>query len=356
MQRVVILSAFLTPFRSGAEACVEEVVPFLKNRYHCTIVTARLRLSLPRHDKLPCGVPIRRVGLGLPIDKWLFPVLAPLAVRRLKPDLTHAVLESYAGLALSLVRRVYPRSKRLLTLQSTNTSLFLERMHREADRITAISSALVDRGRELGYDDIALIPNGIPLQMIQSARERAAKVPGRVLYVGRLEPMKGVDTLLDAFAIASRKFPDATLHIVGDGSERNRLEEMAKQLGLTGRVKFLGYLSGWRVYHEYAEAEVFAGLSRSEALGNVFLEAQAAGCAVVATRVGGIPDIVHDDITGLLVQPDDSYAAGAAILHLLSSPDMRERLIEQAERNAERYDWRLIGERYGEVYGELLHC
>jgi len=77
--RVVILSAFATPLRSGAEACVEEVSARLKDRYDITVVTARMRKDLPRRDVLPGGVAIRRVGFGLPLDKWLFPILAPFA-------------------------------------------------------------------------------------------------------------------------------------------------------------------------------------------------------------------------------------------------------------------------------------
>ncbi len=352
--RIVIVSAFLTPFRSGAEACAEEVPAALSDLYEFIIVTARLQGSLPKHDTLESGVTVLRVGMGWPLDKWLFPFLAPLAIKKLRPTIVHAVLESYAGLALVFVSWLCPDMRRILTLQSTNTRLFLRQIHRAADRITGISTALIERARVLGFPRVTLIPNGIPLHELQAACARAHKMHGRVLYVGRLEPMKGVDTLLDAFALVARRIPHATLHIVGDGSERAHLEAMCRSLGLHDRVRFQGYLSGWRLYHEYAEAEVFAGLSRSEALGNVFLEAQAAGCAVIATRVGGIPDIVHEEVTGMLLQPDDPQAAGMLISQLLQAPEARMRLTTRAIPHAERYDWAVIATQYAEVYQAML--
>ncbi len=142
MQRVVVLSAFLRPFRSGAEACAEEVSTRLQGEFEVRIVTARLRRDLPKEDMVD-GVPVTRVGLGFSADKYLFPLLAPFAAQRLKPDLIHAVLESYAGLAMIGCSWLLPRVPRLLTCQSTNTALLVGAMHRAATRLTVISRALV---------------------------------------------------------------------------------------------------------------------------------------------------------------------------------------------------------------------
>jgi glycosyltransferase involved in cell wall biosynthesis len=119
-------------------------------------------------------------------------------------------------------------------------------------------------------------------------------------------------------------------------------------------AEFLGRLTDLRLHRQFAEAEIFAGLSRSEALGNVFLEAQAAGCAVLATRTGGIPDIVHDDKSGLLIPPDDEKAAAEALEKLATDPQLRERLVKAGRENVLRYDWDLIAPKYAEVYRSLL--
>ncbi len=141
-KRIIILSAFMTPFRSGAEACAEEVARELEDAYDITIITARLDRSLPKTDTMG-KVKIVRVGFGSRLDKWLYPILAAKAACKLKPDLIHAVLESFAGEALARVAKRCPKIPRLLTCQSTNTTLRLDRIHKAANRVTAISSVLV---------------------------------------------------------------------------------------------------------------------------------------------------------------------------------------------------------------------
>lgn len=118
-------------------------------------------------------------------------------------------------------------------------------------------------------------------------------------------------------------------------------------------MRFLGRLTGPLLANEYAEAQIFCALSRSEALGNVFLEAQAAGCAVIGTTVGGIPDIVKHGETGLLVPPDDPAATADALRTLLKDNTLRRMLGEAAMAHAANYDWDVIAKRYDEVYQSL---
>ncbi|MFA6523232.1 MAG: glycosyltransferase family 4 protein [Candidatus Peribacteraceae bacterium] len=349
---IVILSAFVTPFRSGAEACVEEVSSRLKDRFDITIVTARLRRDLPGRDVLN-GVNVVRVGIGSSADKWFFPVLAPFAAKKLRPQIVHAVLESYAGAAMMFCGCIVPGAKRILTCQSTNTSFLVSAMHKLADRVTVISSVLVERAKKFGRSDVTLIPNGIPYGAIREECSKTPKVTGRILFVGRLEQMKGVDTLLAALRLLKEKtgqIPD--LHVIGDGSLRGVLEAQSRSFLSEG--SFYGYLPPAEVQREMAEAEIFVGLSRSEALGNVFLEAQAAGCAVVGTNVGGIPDIVKNGANGLLVPADDPAKASVAIEKLLKDSPERLRLSEAGIAFAKQYDWQGIAEKYASVYEASL--
>lgn len=358
--KVVLLSAFLTPLRSGAESCVEEIALRLKDAYDITIVTARLTRRLPEEDLFQrMKIPVVRVGLGSRFDKWLFPLLAPFIVRRLKPQIVHAVLESFAGLAMVFSRFLCPSVKTVLTCQSTNTSFLVSLMHRRADRVTVISRALMARALTLKRADALLIPNGVDVRAIEHACAEYQRVPGHILFVGRLEPMKGVDTLIRAFARLREAMQKTTtldlrLRIVGRGSENRALQRLAGDLGLSDCVTFAGFVPMPQVYREFAEAQVFCGLSRSEALGNVFLEAQAAGCAVVSTRVGGIPEIVDDGRTGLLVPPDDAEAAAQALRTVLTDQRKWAELAEKGMASARTCDWSGIVQRYAEVYRGLL--
>lgn len=349
-KRIVLLSAFLSPFRSGAEAMVEEVSKRLADQYDITIVTGRFSRTLPRRDAFG-DVRVIRIGLGLPIDKYIFPFLAPFVVRTLRPSIVHAVLESYAGLALVFCRFLVSRAKRMLTLQSTNTTLLLGPIHRSADAVTAISTVLVERAEQYCHTHVTLIPNGIDLSGIREACSFYAKDSGCILFVGRLEPMKGVDTLLRAFATAVKGLdPSIQLRIVGSGSRLDSLKELAAELEIDHRVTFAGRIAGKAVFDEYAKAEIFCGLSRSEALGNVFLEAQAAGCAVLATNTGGIPDIVQDGVSGILVPPDSVDVAASRLRELLTDTTLRAKLAGNAKKNAQHYDWSAIANLYARVY------
>ncbi|MDD4287142.1 MAG: glycosyltransferase family 4 protein [Candidatus Peribacteraceae bacterium] len=364
--KVVLLSAFLSPLRSGAESCAEEIAHRAWEKFDITIVTARLVRKLPDDDPFRGHAKVVRVGLGHRIDKWLFPFLAPFAVRRIQPQVIHAVLESFAGLAMVFAKMLSPKAKAVLTCQSTNTSFLLKFMHRRADRVTVISRVLLTRAREFGRSDALLIPNGIDVPAIERACADTKKIQGRILYVGRLEAMKGVDVLLRALArLLSSPSPLSIgeggargeryhLRIVGSGSEEKALKHLADDLKLSEYVTFVGFVPIPRVFEEFAQAQIFCGLSRSEALGNVFLEAQAAGCAVIATHTGGIPDIVEDGRTGLLVAPDDAEAAAQAMQKLLSDSHKWQELAKAGMASARTYDWQGIVSRYEEVYRSLI--
>jgi glycosyltransferase involved in cell wall biosynthesis len=367
--RVVILSAFLTPFRSGAEACAEEIALRLADTYDITIVTAKLRSDLKRNDLLQGKVPIVRVGLGLGIDQWLYPFLAPIACWGMarhaptgSPIIIHAILETFAGLALYLCKWFVPNAKRILTLQTTNRSFLKGPIVRSPDRVTAISAHLKSIAATLGRADVTIIPNGINLREITEARRHHVKIPGRILFVGRLEKMKGVDLLLRAFANLvfdkppvwlKRNTSIASLRIVGDGSERAALQKLGEDLKIADRVTFTGYILQPKVYDEFASAEIFCGFSKSEALGNVFLEAAAAGCAVISSNIGGIPEIIKDGKTGKLVDAQES-AVTDGLKNVFNDDVLRADITRAASAFAEKYDWENFTEQYAKIYSQLL--
>jgi glycosyltransferase involved in cell wall biosynthesis len=141
----------------------------------------------------------------------------------------------------------------------------------------------------------------------------------RMLFVGRLAAAKGLPILLEAVA----KLEGATLDIAGDGPDRRKLEEKAQLLGLSDRVRFLGYQSQQQVRELLRRTDVFVLSSFAEGVPVVLMEAMAAGVPVVATRIAGIPELVHDEQSGLLVPPGDANSAADAIRRLLEDPDLR---------------------------------
>jgi glycosyltransferase involved in cell wall biosynthesis len=144
-----------------------------------------------------------------------------------------------------------------------------------------------------------------------------------ILTVGRWDPAeryKGADTLISALPSVLRKAPDASLVLVGDGDDRPRLEHLARNLGVSERAHFLHDLTPDQLFACYANCNVFALPSRGEGFGMVFLEAMACAKPTIGGAHGGIPDIVEDGVTGLLVPHGDTERLAQALESLLNNP------------------------------------
>ncbi len=154
-----------------------------------------------------------------------------------------------------------------------------------------------------------------------------------ILSVGRWaanERYKGADLLIQALAELSKEFPDAHLVLVGQGDDLTRLQGLARKSGEAQRVHFLTQLSRKDLAGCYARAELFALPSTGEGFGLVFLEAMAFGKPVIGTALGGIPDIVEDGVTGILVDPENPLSLPSALRTLLSNDDLRQRMGRRA--------------------------
>ncbi|TAL19986.1 glycosyltransferase [Patescibacteria group bacterium] len=360
---IIIFSAFYEPFVSGAERFAVEAVARLGDRYRFVVLTSRLNRTLPRREEKN-GALIVRLGLGANFDKYLFPILSPFAALWQRPALAHAVMESYAGIALWLFGLLRPRVPRVLTLQSGDLDSaekqrripgwLWARIHRSPDYVTAISNFLADRAKRLRGAarelDVMVLPNGVDLQKIPSARER---VPGRIVCVARMAWEKGLNNLIEAFAEIRKTNSEAHLVLVGDGPEREKLEKISHDLGLENFVAFRGQLSNTEALAEVSRASVFACPSLAEGLGIVFLEAQAVGVPSVGTRVGGIPDVIADGETGLLVPPNNPFALAAAIERMLTDRVFADACVARAKEKVPHFSWQRIMEELAAIYERL---
>jgi glycosyltransferase involved in cell wall biosynthesis len=160
----------------------------------------------------------------------------------------------------------------------------------------------------------------------------------RIAFVGRLSPVKGVDVLLSAFAQLEQALAGriaVTLEIMGTGSQGSELKELAMQLGIGDRVHFLGYVPD--AAERIAQCDVFCLPSREDMCPLVCVEAMAQGKPVVATGVGGLPELVVPEETGLLVSSDDVGALSAALLRLVDDPVLRRRMGAASRRRFEGF-------------------
>jgi glycosyltransferase involved in cell wall biosynthesis len=188
-------------------------------------------------------------------------------------------------------------------------------------------------------DRFAVIPAGIDLSVFsidpESGRRlrRELGVPeGDVVFgsVARLDPIKGSRFLIDAMPQVVEKYPGTTLVLVGDGSEREGLMKQCRALGIQDHVIFAGYQEDVLKYLNLMDVFVLASIN--EGMGMALVEAMACAKAIIATRTGGIPEIIEDGHNGILVPPGDADALGRAMMELLAHPDTRSRLQENTKK------------------------
>ena len=212
--------------------------------------------------------------------------------------------------------------------------------YRLADKVIANyeAAAAVLREEHVPADRVAVIPNGIDLEARPIAGRRR---PLRTITtVANLRRGKGHDVLLHAASALLHRHPDLVFQFVGDGPLRPSLEALAATLGISDRVRFLGHRDD--VAAILQTSDLFAFPSLMEAFPNGVMEAMAAGLPVVATRAGGIPELIADGHTGLLVPPGDAQAMCGAIGRLLDSPADADALAAAARRHIEQhysFDW-----------------
>jgi colanic acid/amylovoran biosynthesis glycosyltransferase len=173
-------------------------------------------------------------------------------------------------------------------------------------------------------------------------RDMDGRSPDRVVCVASMFPKKGHADLIDALALLAERRPAVTLELIGDGPERDRILARARERGVEGRVTAPGNRSAQQVRAALAEARVFAlpairlPSGRMEGIPVALMEAMAAGVPVVATRLSGIPELVQDGVTGLLVEPHDPAALAAALERLLGDEALAAELARNARMLVER--------------------
>jgi L-malate glycosyltransferase len=211
-----------------------------------------------------------------------------------------------------------------------------------ATRVAANSRAAAARlvKERVPASKVEVVGNGLDLSRFQP---RAPHGGPRIITVANLRPEKAHGVLLAAARTVVDRHADAEFWIVGDGVLRTEVRALASRLGLGDRVRFFGHRDD--VPELLAQCDIFALPSRSEAMPNGVLEAMAAGLAVVATRVGGIPEVISHGRTGILVPPDQPQALAAALIDLIEQPSRAAALGREARQFVhDRYSFeRMVG-------------
>jgi glycogen synthase len=336
-----------------------------------TVVTTRPPTA-PHFQRL--GDHARVIRLGLPVRRFrqLYglqaAIVAPVLASR--ADLVHvhlgedlAVLPVGAAAArlhrLPLVLTVHTSLRHTLAVSDLRSAVLktlggpIERWgERSAEAVVVITPRLCRLLLSDGVDEdrVHVIPPGVNPSLFDGPFEDPFAGVGRprVLFVGRLAPQKGVRNLVAAAGLLED--PSAQVLLVGDGPERPALEREAERIGLGDRLHFLGFVAHDRLPAVLAHADLLVLPSLYEELGTVLLEAMQAGLPIVASKTGGIPDVIEDGVNGMLVPPGEPELLARAIDRLLADRGLAYRLGEGAQERGKDYDWEVLAERVLAVY------
>jgi len=284
-------------------------------------------------------------------------------LKRIKPDIVNAHYASGYGTTARLVG-YHPL---LLSVWGSDVYDFpyTSPLHKylvnknllAADSVASTSMCMADQTRSITQKlsgDIAITPFGVDTafydSLTTSLADRYAAAPITIGTVKSLAPKYGVDTLIKAFKILlknlSQTHPEIEkslrLRLVGDGPQELELKELTKQLGISKRVEFVGRVDSSQVPVELDKLDIYVALSRldSESFGVAIIEAGAAGRPVVVSDAGGLPEVVLDGQTGIVVPKEDSQAAADAIMKLVLDRELRVQMGESGKQHViDTYDW-----------------
>jgi glycosyltransferase involved in cell wall biosynthesis len=377
MNVAIFASAFHPHVGGVEELCRQLAHAYIKRGMGVIVITNRWPRNLPEFESVE-GIPVHRIAMRIPDGSLKAQVNAHLTsglirrnmlniLRENKIDILHVQCVSSNGayalhaqreLGLPLV--LTAQGER--TMDATNLyqrSSYMNKILRdcitEADYVTACSRHTLDDLEEYYGKPLSLranvVYNGVNLEDFDGIAPYDHPRP-YVLGIGRMVPQKGFDTLMEAFALA-----DPSLHellLAGDGPERPALEQRAKMLGLENRVRFLGRCDRLKSVALFKGCSFFVLPSRYEPLGIVNLEAMAAGRAAIATDVGGVPELVVHEQTGLLVPADNPPAMAAAMRRLFEDLELRVRLSRGGLNRVRGFGWGSIAEQYRLIYSHVL--
>ena len=224
-------------------------------------------------------------------------------------------------------------------------------MRRVGTRL-AVSDAARRTVAEHFPGEYEIVPNGIDVDRFRRAFARPPDMPDHlrsIVYVGRLEPRKGVDRLIQAMTIVGQQVQDARVVIVGEGPDRARLEAAAREAGVDARFTGRVPEDALPAYYQAADLVCSPALG-DESFGIVLLEAMAAGRPIVATRIEGYAELLSKAGSARLVEADDPAAIAREITALLADPELCRRLGACGATFARAYDWREVARRLESIY------
>jgi glycosyltransferase involved in cell wall biosynthesis len=229
-------------------------------------------------------------------------------------------------------------------------------MFKQAQVITATSHFLAEVTRHYTDKEVHVVPFGVDCQLFCPAERINTTTAVTLGFVKHLKLKYGPEHLIRAVSLVVDRHPQTRLLMAGSGELRSQLEELTGQLGLTRSVSFLGAIEHRQVPELLRNVDIFVMPSIREEFGVAAVEAQAMEIPVISTRVGGVPEVVLDGETGILVEPGDSEQLAQAILALIENPALRRQMGKRGREHVlANYRWEDNAALMENLYQRIVH-
>jgi glycosyltransferase involved in cell wall biosynthesis len=363
--RVLYWTERFCPHIGGIETMSEHIIPALTAMGHSIqVVTSHSAANLPDEDNFN-GIPVRRLDFLTALTnrdmKTMIEVRQRLSrlKQQFKPNVVHIHFSGPSSLFHHQTHHAHP-APTLVTLHSIppqprqKNSLLLDTLH-AADWVSAVSRNILkiahDRAPSIAPRSSVIYNGQPPLE----AAFTAPPAEPRLLCLGRLVEWKGFDRALYALKQLQLLYPNLRLTIAGDGPHLSALQTLTAQLGVEGQVEFLGWVKRENIVDLVRHHTLTLIPScEEENLPMVALEAAQAGRPVIASRVSGLPEIVDDGVSGILVESGDIDALAGAISYLVSQPQQAERMGRNASAFvAQKFSLEQCASAYDALYRKI---
>lgn len=294
-----------------------------------------------------------------------------------KPDIVHGLQTIPYGwlfpfvsnqlktkFVLSIHGTIFPFQKSKVkglrtTIKTFEYSNLIQMLAKKMDLVLPIAPFIKKELLKIGVleSKIMVIPTGLNYDLFNQKRAKKNEKNDtfKILYVGRFAQTKGIPYLIEAFSLIKDK--KAKMNLVGGKEEDNdylKIKRLIQEKGLGNKIKLIKPVLHQELAKLYHGADVFVLPSILEPLGKVILEAQAAGVPVIATKQGGVADVISDQVNGLLVPPKNSKALAKAIVKLRNDPQLGLKISRKAFITSKQYDWKIIARKYSEAFSRII--
>lgn len=357
MKIVIVVFKFPPKWLAGTELATQNIAKRLVQAGHDVFVVTSYDKGLPKESK-ENGFYVYRIFCSRIkfFGTAIFWIKSFLILTKIKPDVVHCqgistgISGYWAKKFLKIPYIVYGRGSDVY-LNWSFKKLISKMVFENAGAVLVLINDMKDCLKKYNIKEVFVIGNGIDYEKFSKhQKQKNGFLSHKIIFVGNLKPVKGLNYLIEAISVVKNKFSDVELIIAGDGPEKKNLQELSKNLNLQNSIKFLGRIENEKVAEYMSVADLFVLPSLSEGFPMVLLEAMAVGLPIVATEIRGVPEIVKNGESGFLAEPKNSHNLAQKIIFMLENKELMQKISEHNKKTAKEYSWQNVAQNLNAIY------